>query len=110
MFWGKLPDDPTSELQDLYFNPMIQQFRRGPPGVVRGGIIAEETGLGKTLISLALILKHPAPELPASGSLTSEFDIEGVPSKLDKPTLMGNDKTGSILSRGTLVIVSEKFQ
>jgi len=75
-------------------------------------------GLGKTVISLAMILCNPAPALPASGSSVSE-----VPSHPDmsdgkpfwdpdtrKPvstTIVGStadSKRGSILCRGTLVV------
>lgn len=40
-FWAKIPG------QDLYFNPILSQFRNDKPVTVRGGIIAEEMGLGK---------------------------------------------------------------
>jgi hypothetical protein len=44
--WVKVPSvgEPNSE---LYFNPILQRFRRDKPLVVRGGFIAEEMGLGK---------------------------------------------------------------
>ena len=46
-WWAKLPH--TNGLHhDIYFNPILQRFRRGKPATVRGGFIASEMGLGKT--------------------------------------------------------------
>ena len=69
----------------------------------------------QTIISLGLILKNPAPELPASGSPTaslanllmgasglSKWDQDIVKQDADVPG--APKKRGSILSRGTLVI------
>jgi SNF2 family DNA or RNA helicase len=52
--WPKLPSvaEPGEE---LYYSPILERFRRDKPHLVRGGIIAEEMGLGKTVISLALV-------------------------------------------------------
>jgi hypothetical protein len=109
-FWAKVP-----VTQELYYNPIFYRFKKDKPREVRGGIIAEEMGLGKTVISLALILKHPAPTLPASGSTISALYAaarstgEGA-SKWDMRLYndnsigKGNLKRGSILSQGTLVI------
>lgn len=110
LLWGKLPEDPSREYKNLYFNPLLSRFRREPPNLVRGGFIAEEMGLGKTVISLALILKNPAPATPASGSPIFDLDKATSPSRWDKKlyksTSTSNKKRGSILCRGTLVIVS----
>jgi SNF2 family DNA or RNA helicase len=98
---------------DLYYSPILDRFSKKKPKEVRGGIIAAEMGLGKTLISLALILKHPAPQLPISGSKIDALTIATGPnvenpSKWDKDlyaqSSAANPKRGSILSRGTLVI------
>lgn len=68
-------------------------------------------GLGKTIISLAMILANPAPELPLSGSpVPDTFTQAGEELGWDpdlKMTMadqLGNGKRGSILSRGTLVV------
>ena len=121
-FWAKLPKQNgkppvfkgskvVQKCEQLYFNPIINKFRKSPPRLVRGGFIAEEMGLGKTVITLALILKNPAPALPASGSpvqalaklpSTTAWDKElhqNTPSSASK-------LRGSLISRGTLVIVS----
>ena len=110
--WPKLP---TSGGQgQIYYNPILKSFRKDKPTLVRGGFIAEQMGLGKTVISLALILKNPAPEFPLSGSPISELKRKD-PSKgasenccwekeLYKKTSVLNKKTGSIICRGTLVI------
>lgn len=67
----------------------------------------------KTVISLALILKHPAPQLPISGSNVSALTTAPAPSDERDPkwdmglyarASAGIPKRGSILSRGTLVI------
>jgi hypothetical protein len=41
--WLKLPRDQGEE--DLYFNPVLKQFRTDKPALVRGGFICEEMGL-----------------------------------------------------------------
>jgi SNF2 family DNA or RNA helicase len=110
LLWAKLPYDPTRKDKELYYNPILNRFRREPPNLVRGGFIAEEMGLGKTVISLAMILKNPAPVTPVSGSPVLDLEKETVASAWDKglhkSTPGTNKKRGSILSRGTLVIVS----
>jgi len=45
LFWGKVPDDASRTEKDLWYNPLTNRFRRGPPTLVRGGFIAEEMGL-----------------------------------------------------------------
>lgn len=110
LLWGKLPDDPTRQDKEVYYNPILGGFRREAPKLVRGGFIAEEMGLGKTVISLALFLKNPAPAVPISGSSVLDLEKETAPASWDKnlykSTSTTNNKRGSILSRGTLVIVS----
>ena len=115
-FWSKIP---TSDGQgDLYYHPILKSFRKDKPALVRGGFIAEQMGLGKTVISLALILKNPAPQLPLSGSSIEELKTKG--PDVDNSESVGwdenlfeknkglghlsNKKTGSIICRGTLVI------
>eukprot|EP00531_Pseudo-nitzschia_arenysensis_P016699 CAMPEP_0116122050 /NCGR_PEP_ID=MMETSP0329-20121206/4012_1 /TAXON_ID=697910 /ORGANISM="Pseudo-nitzschia arenysensis, Strain B593" /LENGTH=1515 /DNA_ID=CAMNT_0003615881 /DNA_START=43 /DNA_END=4590 /DNA_ORIENTATION=+ len=112
-FWSKLPITGESN-GDLYYNPILNLFRKDKPALVRGGFIAEQMGLGKTVISLALILKNPAPEFPLSGSPVSELEKDDASSaraescgwerNLYERTSAANKKTGSVISRGTLVI------
>jgi len=116
--WAKLPS-VAEPGEAIYYNPVLERFRRGKPQLVRGGIIAEEMGLGKTVISLSLILQNPAPAVPQSGSQITVLDkvsnnasvanAAGSPSPWDKDlysrTSASNSKRGSILSRGTLVVV-----
>jgi len=45
LYWGKVPTDETDIAKELWFNPLLGLFRRGPPKVIRGGFIAEEMGL-----------------------------------------------------------------
>ena len=67
--WAKLPKmKGVSSKEDIWFCPMIGRFARGtPPSMGRGGFLCEEMGLGKTVISLSVILQNPAPALPPSG-------------------------------------------
>ena len=71
----------------------------------------------QTIISLALILKHPAPELPVSGShvsslanapttTTGGMGSNGLQWDLDlySQTSTDNKLRGSVLSQGTLVV------
>ena len=120
--WGKLPSvaDPG---QEVYYNPILERFRRDKPLQVRGGIISDEMGLGKTIISLSLILENPAPTLPQSGSpvtalnfndsaSVSALDVETQPlwdKDLYSRTSAVNSKRGSIISRGTLVVVRKRY-
>ena len=121
-FWSKVSNDLP-----LYYNPILHQFREDPPAVVRGGFLAQEMGLGKTVISLALILKNPAPANPPSGSPISMLETANPPpmaaaaatttslggnkdveigwnEDLYKNTSGINKKRGSILCGGTLVV------
>lgn len=110
-FWAQLPDDASRGDTSLFFNPILGRFRSRQPEVVRGGFIAEEMGLGKTVITLALILKNPAPETPASGRPSS--DLVHCPSNSawkETPHQEVKDQRGTIHSRGTLVIVSLVFE
>ena len=111
-FWPKLPT-PAGQ-GDLYYNPLMNSFRKDKPALVRGGIIAEQMGLGKTVISLALILKNPAPAFPLSGSPISELQKKDPNNgasgnrfwdkTLYEKTSIRSKKTGSIICRGTLVV------
>lgn len=111
--WAKLPE-VTEPDQDVYYNPILERFRRDKPLLVRGGIVAEEMGLGKTVISLALILANPAPAVPQSGSAVTVLNNAAVlppaaetwDRDLYSRTSASNSKRGSIISRGTLVVVS----
>ena len=112
--WPKLPE-VAEPGQDIYYNPILEQLRRDKPLLVRGGIIAEEMGLGKTVISLALILENPAPAVPQSGSAITVLNetAVGIPAATETwdkglyaRTSESNNKRGSIISRGTLVVVS----
>ena len=117
--WLKLPNRGEEYQDDIYFNPLLKVFRADKPAVIRGGFIAEQMGLGKTVISLALILKNPAPEFPLSGSPISALtqkapsgvssniaasDNIGWENSLYEKTSITNKEKGSTICRGTLVI------
>jgi hypothetical protein len=40
-FWAKIPADQDRK-QEIYYNPILERFRREKPRLVRGGFIAEE--------------------------------------------------------------------
>ena len=115
--WSKVPSS------SLYFSPVLNQFSKNPPKVVRGGLLSDEMGLGKTVVSLAMILKNTAPPFPQSGSLMSTWISAStmdnvVPNYSDinkswsidpaDPDLQNKSRgsRGNIVSRGTLVVVS----
>jgi hypothetical protein len=130
--WTKLPSvaqpNTASVAQpntDLYFSPILEELTTTKPKLARGGIIAEQMGLGKTVISLAVILRNPAPPLPESGASVSSVNVtpaissgaafwdpdlysrtcakKNIFSRSRFPVEM--KKRGSIISRGTLVVV-----
>jgi hypothetical protein len=126
-FWPKVSDDLP-----LYYNPILHQFREDQPAVVRGGFLAQEMGLGKTVISLALILKNPPPANPPSGSPIAMLETANPPppaaaaaatattrdstdveigwnKDVYKNTSGINKKRGSILCGGTLVVSDLKY-
>ena len=75
-------------------------------------------GLGKTVITLALILANPAPLEPAVGSNATEITAQPTPDPeipfrdpdLFKRTSGVHQKRGGIVSRGTLVVVSFRLE
>jgi hypothetical protein len=111
--WTKLPSVAQPNT-DLYFSPILEELTATKPKLARGGIIAEQMGLGKTVISLAMILRNPAPPLPASGTAVSSINVTPAISSgaafwdpdLYSRTSASKKKRGSIISRGTLVVVS----
>jgi hypothetical protein len=110
--WTKLPSifQPNT---DLYFSPILEELTAAKPQLARGGIIAEQMGLGKTVISLALILRNPAPPLPVSGTAIAVINVTPAISSgaafwdpdLYSRTSASKKKRGRIISRGTLVVV-----
>ena len=118
LWWAQLPENRTNSANKvpdgLWFSPALDMFAKGPPKRICGGLICEEIGLGKTVISLALCLLNPAPATPLGGSRTEEAyatsycgnsdsttDKNGWTSSNLKPDSV-RSKLGRIISRGTL--------
>jgi hypothetical protein len=110
--WIKVPSVAQPNW-DLYFGPILTELTATKPKPARGGIIAEQIGLGKTVISLALILRNPAPILPVSGTTVSSINVTPAISSgaafcdpdFYSRTSASKEKRGRIISRGTLVVV-----
>uniref|UniRef100_A0A7S3PD68 SNF2 N-terminal domain-containing protein n=1 Tax=Amphora coffeiformis TaxID=265554 RepID=A0A7S3PD68_9STRA len=110
-FVAKVPL-PTPSSTELHFNPILGEFSKRKPNIVRGGMICKQMGMGKTIISRALILCNPAPALPLAGSKTT--DLANTPKAVNgqafwnPTTILGKSekntkKRASILSQGTLI-------
>lgn len=106
--WTKLN---VPKRRPIYFSPILDLFSLTPPKRVRGGLIAEEMGLGKTIISLSLVLQNQAPASPPSGSVVERSDSNspaadgnGWTPRSKANRAGAHESRGSILSRGTLVV------
>ena len=106
--WAKLPN------VDMYYNPGTRKLVSEKPRLVRGGLLCQQMGLGKTVVSLALILKNPAPAMPSSGSPASSIprvippSSNGMTAPFWDPSVQSEGSAGSIVCRGTLVVVRNR--
>lgn len=111
LFWTKLPGS------NLYYDLILGRLSTSHPNLVRGGFIAEQRDIDRVIVSLALILTNPAPSSPKAGSPAS--DICATPPTVNipfwDPNLHGRQagkwskSRGSILSKGTHVVVSKEL-
>jgi hypothetical protein len=105
--WTKLPSIAQSNTE-LYFSPILEDLTTTKPKPARGGIIAEQMGLGKIVISPALILRNPAPPLPVSGTALSSINATPAISSgaafwdhdMYTRTSASKKKCGRMISRG----------
>jgi SNF2 family DNA or RNA helicase len=84
---------PDGQHSNVYYSPFTKSTCRGdavPKCDTRGGFICEEMGMGKTIITLGLVMCNPAPLVP-----TEEEWGKYVCKNNDAPL---------VLSRATLVI------
>lgn len=119
--WTKLPTECSEVLVgankmkpvQLYYSPILDLFSQEEPNDTRGGLIAAQMGLGKTVISLSLVLLNPAPEAPLSGTTVQGYTAPAtIPTDKNSPPWPSTlalppdapKKRGSIFSRGTLVV------
>lgn len=92
------PRDPTVPTH-FWFSPLFNTAAWDIPVQPRGGFLAEEMGLGKTVEVLALILSNPAPAEPEAGQMIANtYRASGA----EKHTA-GAD-ANLIVSKGTLVV------
>ena len=115
----KVPTSSTSSnaaISTLYYSPVLNNFRRTPPpkSDVRGGFLCEMMGLGKTIETIALIIKNPRPSTsqlsnitgasPAAAvAISSSSDISSSSSaKIVRP--IPPMDTGTVVRGGTLVV------
>ena len=59
--------------QPMLYSPLFQQWRMGPLEAARGGLLCDTMGLGKTIVTLALINLRPAPEEFYNASLAASY-------------------------------------
>ena len=59
--------------QPLLYSPLFQQWRMGPLEHMRGGLLCDTMGLGKTIVTLAVINLRPAPSDFHTSSLAASF-------------------------------------
>ena len=104
LLWTKLPVTNGRTPDDLWFNPILDCVSKTPPTCVRGGFICHEMGLGKTVISLAVVLQNPAPNLPLSGTKVLDNVTPDGWSQLERADGHLNSSYASTYSRATLVI------
>ena len=90
-FWLELTVDGAR----LLYSPLFQHWRMGPIEAVRGGLLCDSMGLGKTISTLALINLHPAPP--------SFYGPPSSPSS-SPPSYSTPDPSNPIRSRATLII------
>jgi len=103
----------SSPNSTLYYSPISHELLSEPPPIstTRGGFLCEQMGLGKTIETIALILKNPRPDVSLatsspsssssslSGTTAGSSAGQGVATRANPPL-----PTGTVVRGGTLVV------
>lgn len=78
---------PTTAGTMLYFSPVLQCLTHLCPPAIHGGLLLQDTGMGKTIETIALMLRHPRETAASSAAASSA--AQGGTLILCPPSLVG---------------------
>ena len=101
--WGSFawpspsPLSSSSPLTTLYYSPISHEILNEPPPIStsRGGFLCEQMGLGKTIETIALILKNSRPSAPLATSPSSSSSLEALSASSSSLTGAASSAAGS---------------